>query len=175
MNRATTLRKLAIAASALMLGFGIGRAGAHGAARLLNPGDCRVNDSLFTTAGGGCVDLQTNRAWSRGSWDTAGHLSFSYYKSWCAGMAQGGYTDWRMPTVTELQTLANHETMYQDPLRNPSESTVHIQSGTPAEPKWTGTATDRSGKKVYQVDLRTGLATAVDTRTGPLAEGICVR
>lgn len=175
MNRTTLLRKLTITACAAVLGLTIGQAGARTAARLLNPGDCRLNDSLFATADGGCKDLQTNRTWSRGSWDTAGHLTFSYYKNWCADMTQGGYTDWRMPTVTEVQTLAAHETFYQDPLMNPTYSTVHVQTGNPAEPKWSGTAAGKGGTYVYQVDLRTGTATAAQIRFGTLGEGICVR
>jgi Protein of unknown function (DUF1566) len=66
------------------------------------PGACLKIDSTFNTVDGGCKDLQAGSIWSgKGSCCIAYDAAVSY----CGSLAEGGFTDWRMPSVEELQAL----------------------------------------------------------------------
>lgn len=69
-----------------------------------NPGDCLVQDAAFQSANGGCQDQVTSIAFSsihlQQTWDGAGQV--------CSTLVEGGFDDWRLPTVAELQAAAAH-------------------------------------------------------------------
>jgi hypothetical protein len=80
---------------------------------------CRVNDSDFNSADGGCKDLNTSLVWSpdlrafTGGPGSSPGLSGSF-DGWCSQELNsdpakgGGFTDWRSPTVDEVtEALAN--------------------------------------------------------------------
>jgi hypothetical protein len=80
---------------------------------------CLVNDGDFTTADGGCKDLNTGLVWSpdlrafTGGPGSSPGLSGSF-DGWCNQELNskpangGGFTDWRSPTVGEVnEALAN--------------------------------------------------------------------
>jgi hypothetical protein len=111
MNRVTAIvRKLAIASCAATLGMGIGIAGAHGMARLLNPGDCLVEDGAFTSSNGGCTDNASGLTYSASRFDMTGSVGIGYSgaTAYCDGLVEGGQSDWRVPTLDEMQGLSTH-------------------------------------------------------------------
>jgi hypothetical protein len=86
---------------------------------------CAVNDANFTTADGGCKDLTTGLVWSSDVLGLAGVGSptssngsptvCNYYFG--ATPEAGGFTDWRPPSVGEVQAalangLASHLDFY---------------------------------------------------------------
>jgi hypothetical protein len=76
---------------------------------------CRVDDGDFTTADGGCKDLNTGLVWSpdwRGLTSSSGGGASSTDTNCDFNLNNhpdgGGYTDWRQPTLGEVQeALAN--------------------------------------------------------------------
>lgn len=78
---------------------------------------CAVNDASFTTADGGCKDLNTGLVWSSDVLGLSGNNQYPHgtnaaEANGCGGLSSapegGGFTDWRLPTVGEVQdALAN--------------------------------------------------------------------
>src|SRR5262245_58711088 len=66
------------------------------------PGACEVNDTAFTTREGGCQDQATNLVWSA---ITPNARNWSSAVSYCSNLVEGGYSDWRLPTLAELVTV----------------------------------------------------------------------
>ncbi len=67
------------------------------------PGDCVVpDDSSFASVDGGCKDLTTGRVWSL---QRDGSASWADQSTYCNNLSEGGQTDWRMPTIAELQAV----------------------------------------------------------------------
>lgn len=69
------------------------------------PGACVVNDASFTTREGGCQDQAGNLVWSSrqiGTWTWANTAT------WCGNLVEGGFSDWRVPTLAELQAVDTH-------------------------------------------------------------------
>lgn len=60
---------------------------------------CVVVDEAFATGNGGCQDLATGLVWSRVSccW------YWEYATQNCEDTEEGGFTDWRLPTIAELE------------------------------------------------------------------------
>jgi hypothetical protein len=62
------------------------------------------NDGRFIAYNDGTVlDTQTNLMWAKR--DNGGNIDWANAKSYCENYRGGDYTDWRMPTVDELQGL----------------------------------------------------------------------
>ncbi|MES2461576.1 MAG: DUF1566 domain-containing protein, partial [Armatimonadota bacterium] len=124
----------------------------------VNP--CKFEDATrFVTTNGGCKDVRTGRVWSRnvGSLERANTYStFSYAQSYCSNLVEGGYGDWRLPTKTEMTTVAaNGAGTYLDVFwlgggstQPPSESNIS---------RWSST-TVKGGKYAYVVALVSGAA-----------------
>ena len=66
------------------------------------PGACLVQDTAFQTTGGGCADLVANRVWSAVPPSTG---TWSYANQYSQNLVEGGYSDWRLPTLSELTAL----------------------------------------------------------------------
>jgi hypothetical protein len=76
-----------------------------GFGRAVNPGDCLTNDAAFQSGGGGCQDLSTGRVWS---YQPDGNWTFDGAKNYCANLVEGGQTDWRMATISELESVVSN-------------------------------------------------------------------
>jgi hypothetical protein len=70
------------------------------------------NDAGDDDSGGGfacegdvCADADTGLTWENGSDVCADHPVFDDATNYCVTLERGGYTDWRMPTISELRTL----------------------------------------------------------------------
>ncbi len=84
---------------------------------------CAVNDGAFATADGGCKDLISGLVWSSDLKGFAGPSSSSGSQQDCDTLGSrvegGGFTDWRTPTVGEVQRavvngLSSHLDFYYD-------------------------------------------------------------
>ena len=65
-----------------------------------------INDPCYSTP---CYDSITNLTWSAEWYTTtptwSNTMSYSQAVSYCENLNQGGYTDWHLPTISELRTL----------------------------------------------------------------------
>ena len=85
-------------AAAMLLTFGL--AGWGTAAAMMQGGThvCLVDDDQFATVSSGCKDLATGLVWS-----TEAGGGFEQNLARCESMDEGGFTDWRVPTLAELE------------------------------------------------------------------------
>jgi hypothetical protein len=133
------------------------------------PGDCLVEDANWMSVDGGCKDMTTGRVWSAA-------YSAEYHEIWpnfyeaqtiCSDLVEGGYSDWRTPTLDELKAgYANG-------------ATGHINDGSPSGGKWSSTYGSKSKKTAYYFIFESGIfwATGIyDPRVGySRHDVICVR
>lgn len=64
---------------------------------------CVVEDAAFETGNGGCQDLATALAWSTHTPAGPGGWNWALANQTCEDLQEGGFSDWRLPTVEELQ------------------------------------------------------------------------
>ena len=57
------------------------------------------------TSGTPCIDSSIGYIWSSKSKDPTSQYNAGEY---CGMISEGGYTDWRLPTISELRTLVQH-------------------------------------------------------------------
>jgi hypothetical protein len=125
------------------------------------PGACLQNDTNFTTADGGCKDLQSGLVWSQSPPDHYMHWKYAN-NTYCPNLTEGGVDDWRLPARDELVTLASH---------NPGAYLqFHGQFGL-GRTHWS--STKASGSKHYHVDLEDGGVYSGDQFL--LTRAVCVR
>ena len=129
-----------------------------------NPGDCVVpDDASFASVDGGCKDLATGKVWSLQP-DT--NWSFDNAAQYGANLVEGGQSDWRMPTIDELQAVYAHG----------GASHLHLTQSTPAN--WSSTGI--GGKNYYGMRFSDGNVAIYGTKPGSkygwwLLYTICVR
>lgn len=68
------------------------------------PGACQREDENFYTTGGGCQDAETRLIFSK----RHPRLKHKSAIQRCKNLVEGGYSDWRLPTANELQSMALH-------------------------------------------------------------------
>jgi hypothetical protein len=102
-------------------------------------GACVVSDANFASAGGGCKDLRTGVVWSPDMRaqglaynPSSGSIGIADVQVWCNNNLNtqpegGGFTDWRAPTLGEVQeALANglnsHLDFFNDGGATPDDS-----------------------------------------------------
>lgn len=74
---------------------------------------CWVEDASFANADGGCKDLTTGLVWSADSRAVLGRTygttrNDDYYASGFNDLAYGGYTDWRLPTLADVEAALDN-------------------------------------------------------------------
>jgi hypothetical protein len=69
---------------------------------------CAVEDDAFATADGGCKDLVTGLVWSTHNMGNGSNWLFEDSEQFISESTEGGFTDWRFPTVEEMETVAAH-------------------------------------------------------------------
>lgn len=79
------------------------------------PGACILEDTAFMTAEGGCKDLATGAVWSA----EAPIGNYAFAEAYCADLVEGGFDDWRIPTLTEMQEFCA------------DGAYTHVQTGAP--------------------------------------------
>ncbi len=71
----------------------------------------KAKDGHFTAYDNGTVlDTKTNLLWS--DKDNGKMIPWPYAKTYCDNYRRGGYKDWRMPTLEELETLYDKSKSY---------------------------------------------------------------
>ncbi len=109
-------------------------------------------DALLTANGDGTVsDAQTQRLWQQGSAPDAG--TWGQAKAYCNGLELGGFSDWRVPTEAELQTLTDYTRTA------PAIATAF--GTTPPEWFWTAGALEGSTTYAWLVFFAQGSSYAV--------------
>ncbi|MCG3174735.1 MAG: hypothetical protein GMKNLPBB_03015 [Myxococcota bacterium] len=80
-------------------------------------GDGPKSDGRFTDNGDGTVtDSRTGLMWSKNdTWNlTKKCADWNYSNSWAQGLRLGGYSDWRLPTISELKGIFDSGTNTQE-------------------------------------------------------------
>ena len=98
---------------------------------------CALNDEHFDTLEGGCMDLATELVWGISS---SPNWPFWYAEQAVEDSVEGGFTDWRLPTRTELETVVAND------------GVSHFQEGF-AYYYWSST---KQGQKRWVVNITTG-------------------
>ncbi len=129
-----------------------------------NPGDCVVNDAAFNTEGGGCRDLSTGLVWSH---QDGSNNSYEYGVSYCANLTEGGQTDWRLPTIGELEAVYANGAW------------THLVFEHPYAHTWSSTKANKQGD-YYSLRFSDGNVAIRGTKRGSknglwLLPNICVR
>lgn len=70
------------------------------------PGACVSQDANWTTDGGGCRDMRSGGlVWSASAYAQTGQFqTYATAQDYCSASTEGGFSDWRVPTLAELQT-----------------------------------------------------------------------
>jgi hypothetical protein len=89
-----------------------------------------ATSGTFEAGGGVVTDAVTGLVWQRTV--ASGQLTWQAARGYCAGLAAGGATDWRLPTRVELMTLVMHDG------RSPAIDGSAFP-GTPAAAFWSDT------------------------------------
>lgn len=110
------------------------------------PGACVSQDANWTTDSGGCRDMQSGGlVWSASAYVQTGQMqTYVTAQDYCAASTEGGYSDWRVPTLAELQTAQQREAF--------THINLYDASGQPFDSvKW---STTRDNSKQYAYLLR---------------------
>jgi len=68
-----------------------------------NTGETRMDGNFIACSNGTVLDTRTNLMWA--GEDNKFGISWTDADSYCENYRVGGYTDWRMPTIDELEGL----------------------------------------------------------------------
>jgi hypothetical protein len=104
--------------------------------------NCLLEDEGWASANGGCQDLVSGLVWSGNVVDQEGRtLTWDWAMTWCQNKVEGGFSDWRAPTLAEAQTAFKHDIA-------PHLDTVDHYT------TWTST---KRGNKAYVLRLNDGV------------------
>jgi hypothetical protein len=103
------------------------------------PGKCIKETAIFKTANGGCQYQETGMVLSKKSHfnGTYKELTFTEADSYCSNLVEGGYSDWAIPSETQLLSMKG---------RGLGFSLNTIKDGISAEDFWTSTTRLYKGK-----------------------------
>ncbi|MEI7851423.1 MAG: DUF1566 domain-containing protein [Kiritimatiellales bacterium] len=119
----------------------------------------------FTSNGNGTItDGDTGLMWQQG--EIPATTNWEGAVQYAEALSLGGYTDWRLPNIKELQSI-NDET-----LTAPSVSTVYFP-GVTASRYWTSTSMHNSSNEAWYLDCQYGITTYALKTTNLLVR--CVR
>jgi hypothetical protein len=135
------------------------------------PGDCLMEDANWASVEGGCKDLSSGRVWSSTYFTNIPaepHPNFYEAQAYCDNLDEGGYTDWRLATITEMQNA------------DANGALGRIRDAYPDTSKWSGT-TDKGKKNAWTYNFTTNISnlTGIYTpRNGGIYsrhDSVCVR
>ena len=106
---------------------------------------CLVEDEAFVTANGGCQDLATGLVWSRRNPSGGANWHWDQAVQICEDLGEGGFTDWRLATIAELETV------------HANGAPTHFDYPIFRDTNWSST---RQGNKAWFIRLMTSGATA---------------
>jgi hypothetical protein len=113
------------------------------------PGACRNPDGVtWATADGGCKDLASGRVWGKSAMGSNGGTGLNWYQAqdYCSNLTDGGFNDWRTPTLAELHAAAQHGGAQQ------IQVNIAQNGGFQDSFKWS-TTRDKTKKNVYLVQM----------------------
>jgi len=104
----------------------------------------------FISNGDGTItDNQSQLMWQKA--DSGANVNWTNAKSYCANFAQAGKTDWRLPTVAELQTLLDYA-------KSKPAVAAAFASSTSSADYWTANAVVGVAGNAWQVGMAAGAA-----------------
>ena len=121
------------------------------------PGACILEDAAFATGTGGCTDLTSGLTWSQGVYPNL--MTHDNAVLYAEQLQDGGFDDWRLPTIDELVEVAGNG------------GGTHLNLADPNYYFW---AANRRGNRGYLVDM-TGDVIIVNNLAGSYNPVICVR
>jgi hypothetical protein len=100
----------------------------------------------FTDNGNGTVtDNDTNLTWQQQG-DATGDTNWTNANSYCQNLTLGGSSDWRLPFIKELQSIADYE-------HNNPAIDISVFTGTASAQYWSATT---SGSNAFILAFQTG-------------------
>jgi hypothetical protein len=125
-----------------------------------------INPMSFTDNGDGTItDNVTGLMWQ--AQDNGVLMTWSAAGSYCTGLLVGGYSDWRLPSVGELQSIVNYGTF------NPAITQTYFPSTAIYSNYWSSTTSVGGLASAWVVKFDTGIA--FDFGTASNASTRCVR
>jgi hypothetical protein len=128
---------------------------------------------LVAGSDGTVRDGDTGLLWKQSS--ESGRYTFDTAKAQCEALSFAGHDDWRVPSLTELQTLVDETVVPADNGDAATTGRIDLTKfpDTPGEPYWTSSAYAGDPKMAWFVDFRPGYTFGYDQATQYLVR--CVR
>lgn len=137
------------------------------ASSLLGEREPESRDRRFRLRRSVVSDRRTGLSWTR--WDTGVNVNWTEAKVFCSSIAVGGFHDWRLPSVAELETLYDPRSTQPG-----TRESVHIPSVFVVTAPMLLSA-NSEGVGVRVVDFVTGDARGLVPKDNPKYRALCVR
>jgi hypothetical protein len=136
------------------------------------PGDA-LPDAIYDTSTAGIVrDTVSDLTWQRGRVDV-GTYSWAEARSYCSNLTLAGFTDWRLPTLAELESLVDYSRS------SPAINATAFPGTEPSLPEyyvwgyWSSSIWQGESTKYWAVDFANGAPSYVSDFRGYAVR--CVR
>jgi len=131
-------------------------------------GTCTVMGHDLTPAAGADTkafweDSATGLAWSHK--DDGSSVTPNQASGYCSSLRSGGYSDWRLPTIEELEAIFDSKLSKQYKIKGPIEL---------SDPCMLSATTNNAGE-VWSLCFNTGGRTLGGSGCGPSGYALCVR
>lgn len=128
--------------------------------------DTRRPRSYTINTNGTVIDNVTRLMWQQR--DESGYLTWAEAGIYCAGLTLAGFTDWRLPTDQELQTIIYYDSIY------PEVSAIDETAFSVDSNLWSSTSTANDAGTAWAVDSAFGHVER-EPKGNHLIKCLCVR
>jgi hypothetical protein len=139
----------------------------------VSPSSAATAPHLVVGGDGTVLDTDTGLVWKQNSEPM--RYTFEGAQAACQALAFAGHDDWRVPTVTELQTLVDETVVPPEDPDSGSSGRIDVAAfpDAPGEPYWTSSAYAGDPALAWFVDFRPGYTFGYDRAMPYLVR--CVR